>query len=348
MTELRDARLKQALDAAPDADARPVPAVADAIRAAARQALPKQAVATPVPEGFAPWWQRLWQSTASPRAPWNAAFATVLVAVLVTVLWVREPIPDARPLATAPETSPVLAPVPEPIAQDRALETPAVAEKAKAPAKASAVKTEAARTATADVEIAPVETAAQAPAPEPAAVAVAEPAPAAAPAAAATPPAVAMPRAAPMSAPVASKGVAATAALESADQTSASVTGLQAWTHLAVQRDARSATLDRAQGRLLMARLQALTLRLEQEPASAGTAPVTQPRLQLTVLSQGKTLAVLRLWEGVALWQRPGEADRVTGVAAADMQAWLLLAEQAMSEKALREKAPPEGAAPSR
>jgi hypothetical protein len=49
MTELRDARLRQALQAAPDADVRPAPAVAEAIRAAARQALPQHGIARPAP-----------------------------------------------------------------------------------------------------------------------------------------------------------------------------------------------------------------------------------------------------------------------------------------------------------
>jgi hypothetical protein len=89
--------------------------------------------------------------------------------------------------------------------------------------------------------------------------------------------------------------------------------------------------LDRAQGRPLYARLQVLTLSVAQELGATGAAPVTEPSLQLTVLSQGQLLAVLRLWDGVALWQRPGQADLLNGISAADTQAWLQLAEQALA-----------------
>ena len=133
---------------------------------------------------------------------------------------------------------------------------------------------------------------------------------------------------------MASKGVAA-AALESSDQASASVAGLQAWTQLSVQMRSRSATLDRDQGRPLFARLQVLTLRMAQEPRTTGAVPGTEPSLQLTVLSNGNALAVLRLWDGVALWQRPDQAAVLFGVSAAETQAWLLLAEQALAASAV-------------
>ena len=51
MTQLRDARLRRALDAAPDAQAQPPQATRDAVRAAAVQAVRK-----PRP---LPWWKRL-------------------------------------------------------------------------------------------------------------------------------------------------------------------------------------------------------------------------------------------------------------------------------------------------
>jgi hypothetical protein len=105
MSDLRDARLRKALDSAPDADLRPDPRVRRDILAKAHEAV--------APAPAAPWWQRLWQGSGSPGAPWNAAFATIALATLVTVLWHDREVPDARPeavTASAPVQAPVAAP----------------------------------------------------------------------------------------------------------------------------------------------------------------------------------------------------------------------------------------------
>ena len=88
MSDLRDARLHKALESAPDADARPDARVRRNILAKAHEAV--------APKNVAPGWQRLWQSSGSARAPWNAAFATIAVATLVTVLWHDREVPDAQ------------------------------------------------------------------------------------------------------------------------------------------------------------------------------------------------------------------------------------------------------------
>lgn len=97
MTELRDARLKRALQSAPDTSEAPRAATRNAVREAARRAVAKPAEA--------PWWRN--------RMPWNAAFATVLMAVLVGTLWHDKGVPDARPDMQA---APVPAPAPAPSA----------------------------------------------------------------------------------------------------------------------------------------------------------------------------------------------------------------------------------------
>lgn len=119
MTDLRDARLQKALDAAPDAGARPPPGIAGSIRAAARSTLaPAKPIVAPVP-----WWQRLWAGTGKPGAPWGAAFATVLLGVLVTALWIDKPVPDAQPVASAPVPASAAPPAPVPVAAPDAPKT---------------------------------------------------------------------------------------------------------------------------------------------------------------------------------------------------------------------------------
>ena len=137
MNNLRDARLQKALESAPDAELRPDPRLRRDILAKAHEAVaPKQSAM--------PWWQRLWQGAGSPRAPWNAAFATIALATLVTVLWHDRDVPDARPeavTASAPVPAPVAAPpaVPAPVAPATTAaprKPPPVAAKAPAPAPA--------------------------------------------------------------------------------------------------------------------------------------------------------------------------------------------------------------------
>lgn len=114
MSGLRDARLKRALESAPDADARPDPRVRRAVLDAARQAVAPPRVA---------WWRMLWQGLGDRNMPWNAALATVALATLVTVLWHDQETPDARPgspasvapapvIAVPPATSMTQAPPP--------------------------------------------------------------------------------------------------------------------------------------------------------------------------------------------------------------------------------------------
>ena len=129
MSGLRDARLRKALDSAPDAELRPDPRVRRDILAKAHEAV--------APAPVVPWWQRLWQTSGSPRAPWNAAFATIALATLVTVLWHDREVPDARPeavTASAPVVAPATAPsAPVAPATTTAPQKPPVAAKAPVP-----------------------------------------------------------------------------------------------------------------------------------------------------------------------------------------------------------------------
>ena len=95
--DLHDARLRRALDHAPDRDAVPAAHTREAILKMAHNLAAASAPAAGLAVEAAPWWRRLFGG-GSPRSrmPWNAAFATVLVATFVTVLWHREPVPDAR------------------------------------------------------------------------------------------------------------------------------------------------------------------------------------------------------------------------------------------------------------
>lgn len=102
MTELRDARLKRALDHAPDTAMRPSDATRVAIKSIASEA---NTVAVPLPAKLAlqaSLWPRLarwWYGspTGSSHMPWNAALATVVLASLVTLMWFEQPVPQAVP-----------------------------------------------------------------------------------------------------------------------------------------------------------------------------------------------------------------------------------------------------------
>ncbi len=87
MTQLRDARLKKALDSAPDAQMTPQVPTRQSILAQARAAV------APEPEGL---WHRLWSGSGGQRMPWNAAFVTLAIASVVTLLWHDREVPDAR------------------------------------------------------------------------------------------------------------------------------------------------------------------------------------------------------------------------------------------------------------
>lgn len=110
MTDLRDPRLRKALDHAPDSHLAPAPWARDAIKNAAREAVVapgRPAAAALAPQ---PWWRRFLPEPGGSRMPWNAAFATVLVAGFVTLLWQGQPVPDARLDEPAPASAPAQPP----------------------------------------------------------------------------------------------------------------------------------------------------------------------------------------------------------------------------------------------
>lgn len=126
MSDLRDARLKKALDSAPDVPLRPDPRTRHAIHARAHEAA--------APAAQASWWRRL-PGPRHQRMPWSAAVATVLMATLVTVLWHDREIPGARPdavpaeapvAAPAPQPQPASAAIPAPPAESRVASAPAI------------------------------------------------------------------------------------------------------------------------------------------------------------------------------------------------------------------------------
>ena len=329
MTELRDARLKKALEAAPDADVRPAPSVAHAIRTAARNALP-----TPVPkEAPGSWWLRLWQSTGQPRSAWGAAFATVLVAVLVTVMWVREPIPDARPIA------PTAAPAASPAAPAADAPLPEAPTRKSTPLSAIRQEPEKHRLDTAKDESHPT---GQKSAPAPAPAVEPAPAPAAAMAPAPAPVAIApqqspviiadqrvqtskqselnkAPSAAQLSTDMAgasqrsaARSLAPAALSENmaSAKATADVSGSEAWDTLLVQTGERSVKLDRAQGRKLFALMQRLQSTLPNEEDAGRSGPATAPDLLIKVQAQEQLITTFTLSGQLARWSRPGSLAR--------------------------------------
>ncbi|NVO07310.1 MAG: hypothetical protein HXX19_15950 [Rhodoferax sp.] len=364
MTELRDARFKKALETAPDADARPAPAVSQAIMAAARRALP----APPAPAKSQAWWQRLWQRTGSPRAPWGAAFASLLLAVLVTVMWVHEPIPDARPIAPsapplaspakpqapeAPATAPTPAPAPGP--------APAPLRKA-APAPAPAAVTQSAAeppaapaTPPAPATVAPAGSAgdrmasgAASPAPSPlmkdtspgqvpSPMAEAAPSPgprerqerADAAAESARTKSLATPAPMPRAAATASN---LSAAPQSAGNADAAAREVKGWTRVEISIEAHSGSANQPAAQELINRVQALLRQGAPEPAVA--LPDSEPLLRLGIRSQSAPLASLSLWATVLRWQREGQPEVRRAVQADEVQALLQLARQALAQQA--------------
>jgi hypothetical protein len=122
MSDLRDARMAKALDAAPDAQMRPSAQVRERIRSHAHEAV------EPASEpGF---WSKLWRGSGQRHMPWNAAFATIALATLVTVLWRdREP-PAPEPVSAPPR-------IEQPAVDKQPVEKPAVESKRKASAVAA-------------------------------------------------------------------------------------------------------------------------------------------------------------------------------------------------------------------
>jgi len=148
VNDFRDARLRKALESAPDADARPDARVRREILARAREAV---APAHPVS-----WWRRLWQASGSPRTPWNAAFATIALATLVTVLWHDGEVPGVRPEVAPAETPTAAVPAPAASATTAAPEAPAAARaRPAAPATAHAPAPQARKSAPAQPKPAP-------------------------------------------------------------------------------------------------------------------------------------------------------------------------------------------------
>lgn len=103
---LRDARLRRALDHAPDAAAVPDAKVRQAVRAAAHEAVVAREAAPVFRERRTPWWRRLrnaWWGAPAGRRPWSAALATVLLAGVITVLWQGQaPVQDDGGVAESP------------------------------------------------------------------------------------------------------------------------------------------------------------------------------------------------------------------------------------------------------
>lgn len=342
MTQLRDARLRRALEAAPDAQAQPPQATRDAVRAAAVQAVRK-----PRP---LPWWKRLFAGGGD-RMPWNAALATVAVATLVTVLWQGREVPDLRegpaygvPAeapgagASAPAASPAAAASSAPAAPPAQQDTAAAASKAKqarGPAELRQRKAEppppvilrgqgAPEPAIQDKAVAreeaPVAAAAPAPAPAPAPAAEPAPAPPVAAAPRATAPAAAAaPRPAAPAAPaapamqreqataLAAQRARAESAARSAQPESPRLSAAadwRQWSQVRIALDGRAAVLERDQA-------MGLANLVEQLVPAAGDAPVAhQLPLRLEFRHQGAVLAVLEADEFQMRWSARGQAPR--------------------------------------
>jgi len=321
MTDLRDARLRRALDAAPDADQAPSGATRQAVREAARRA-----VASPA---RTPWWKKAWWPAPRQRMPWNAAFATVLVAGLVTVLWQGEEVPDARtdhsqvelpatapaPRAAAPAAPPAAAlpPAARPEAPPKAAAVRRDAQPAaKAPAAAGAAATApppaVLRKRTEDEAAKPAETATlpreKAAADSAGATTALAPAPVT-PAPAPPPAAAAAPAAAPP-APVESRSAAPPAARAqprselAAQQQQQQPVDWRRWSQTRVEIEGRAVVLGRHQA----PRLAQL---IDQIASSTATdeALSQAPRIKIEVSHQGVLLGVLDVAGERARWAVP-------------------------------------------
>jgi hypothetical protein len=292
MSHLRDARLRRALESAPDEHLLPGEQTREAIRAAARQA-----VAPPRPTAGR--WSKLWQSLGERHMPWNAALATVAVATLVTVLWREREIPRARaPVATAPPPAaaparkaapvaklesqsrpqPQLQPVPQPqpqppSAQPRAEPAPAASER-RAEATVDAFRDRSIRDL---AKSAPPPQSAEASKQAEVGTAAGAPAPAAP---------AAMPRAAP-------SGLAS--------QRAAPVG--QSWTHLRIGASGRVVELTREQAPRLAQLLE------ELRSAAQGQAPLEGPvEIRIELTRAGEPAGIIELAGTQLRWTPVGAA----------------------------------------
>ncbi|MEN9396273.1 MAG: hypothetical protein RLZ81_803 [Pseudomonadota bacterium] len=308
MTELRDARLKRALDHAPDAALRPSDATRAAIKSIASEAN-AGALPAPAPRARqAPLWHRVarwWRAgeSGSRHMPWNAALATVVLASVVTLMWFDQPVPQAVPddapakaAEQIPAASSVPASVPPPAV---ALDVPPPplqdASRMRAPAKRADLG---ARQATQ-------------PRPEPLAKtadAPAEPKSEAAPPLAAAP----MPAAAPavakaLAAPSESKPALADkekrrveGGLAAGSRAPAPPSGVD-WSELSVRRLGSPHALTSGQASRLLALLQAVSLRAAQ----AGD-PVVSAANRLELSRHGEPVATLDLDQRWLRWTPVG------------------------------------------
>ncbi|MBI2772807.1 MAG: hypothetical protein HYX47_24540 [Burkholderiales bacterium] len=251
MSELRDARLKRALESAPDAHMLPAAATRHAIRLAARRAVSSEAT----------WWRRLAPAAPGQRMPWNAAFATLLLASLVTLLWRDHEIPGAvpdGPMAQLPAPAQAL-PAPAAPATPAATSapTPAPAE----PAKKASPRPETDRKPAAPrlrEEAAPLAKSAAAP-----------PVEARQADSVASAGSVASERASPMPAPAAP--AAAPAARQAAPALAQGFTLSPPWTVALISVDGRTVEVAREQGGRLAALVAAAAA------AATGTEPLAEP-----------------------------------------------------------------------
>lgn len=355
MTQLRDARLQRALDAADEEPSRPQPHTRDAVREAARRAVASKAM---------PWWRRLWPADrGAARMPWNAAFATVLLAVLVGVLWQDKQVPGVRsdsPVADAPAPAPAATPSPTAPLQPAASAAAPAAEAAPAagprpapaparaapPARERLSRDEAteqrllqrsledaavaqARREAASAEVADAQGAASRSAP--AAVAPAAPAPTLSPApqpAAAPPLAKAAPptfsqaapgagAAAPAQAPAAARAPAAR------DQAAAPAISWEGWTELRIAADGRELVLSRRRAPQLS---ELINRAARAAQTAAPTAPAAQgqvPTASYELSTRGTLLAVLEVGDTHARFLPVGESgpSHLVRLDPADLQA---------------------------
>lgn len=317
MTDWRDARLKKALDFAPDRLQAPAKSLGDAIKNEASRAL-QTPTAKPSPGRWTrirAWW------LPSGQMPWNAALASLLLASLVTLVWRDEDTPGAGPhapptppVATAPNATPPAVPVPpQQAARPRANVAPEAQRDL--PPEPPATPVARARSALpADATLADAVPRIQAPAPAaPPGPSVVSPAPAEAMAAAQQPPAL---RAAP-----AAKAAQSMARAESAGAPVGPKAVAEAWTVLRVT----SAGAVREVLRPSSPDWVAVVRRLLA--VAVTPAPLEgEPTLQMALLQGEATLGWLALSGTWVRWAPAGEASRTGQADAAllrDLQALL-------------------------